>query len=125
MDSNNVVKFPKAKRSVPALQVDGERIRATVPKTGSVIKKTFAWIWLIIRLPIFLVMYWLRMPVIFLCNLISIPMLLAWLFAWYAFPEKTNMVWAFGTVSFLAFVISWTYDFILMAISPQDMMRAL
>ncbi len=125
MDTNNVVKFPKAKRAVPPLQVDPEKIKASVPKTGPILKEGFAWLWLIIRLPVFLVMYWLRMPVIFLCNLISIPMLLAWLFAWYAFPDKTNMVWGFGTVSFLAFVVSWTYDFVLMAIAPQDMMRTL
>jgi len=52
-------------------------------------------------------------------------MLFAWLFAWYAFPDKTTMVWGFGAISFLAFVIGWTYDFILMALSPQDMMRNL
>jgi hypothetical protein len=95
-----------------------------MPK-GSTVKAVFAWLFLLVRLPVFLVMYWLRMPIIFLCNLISIPMLLAWLFSWYAFPDKTNMVWGFAIISFVAFVFSWLYDFILMAIAPQDMMMTL
>ncbi|MDR2031389.1 MAG: hypothetical protein LBP86_03825 [Azoarcus sp.] len=81
----------------------------------------FAGLFLLLRLMIFLLMYWLRTPVIFLCNLVSIPMLLAWLFSLYAFPDKTVMVWGFGIMSFSAFVISWAYDFILMLISPQIM----
>lgn len=121
---DNVVKFPKAKRALPAIDLSADRIKAAMPKASSV-KSVLAWLWLIVRLPVFLVLYWLRLPVIFLCNLVSIPMLIAWLFAWYAFPDKTAMVWGFGIISFCAFVIAWTYDFILMALSPQDMMRTL
>lgn len=121
---NNVLKFPKAKQSLPALDINSDKIKAKLPK-GSTVKAVLAWTWLIVRLPVFLLMYWLRLPVIFLCNLVSIPMLLLWLFALYAFPDKHAMVWGFGTISFLAFVIGWTYDFILMAISPQDMMKSL
>lgn len=121
---SNVVKFPKGKRALPALDLDATKLKAAMPKAAT-IKGVFAWLFLLVRLPLFLVMYWLRLPIIFLCNLVSIPMLLAWLFAWYAFPDKTAMVWGFGIVSFLAFVIAWTYDFILMAISPQDMMMTL
>ena len=121
---SNVVRFPKGKRALPALDLDATKIKAAMPKAATV-KGVFAWLFLMVRLPLFLVMYWLRLPITFLCNLVSIPMLLAWLFAWYAFPDKTAMVWGFGIVSFLAFVIAWTYDFILMAISPQDMMMTL
>lgn len=121
---SNVVKFPKGKRALPALDLDATKIKAAMPKAATV-KGVLAWLFLMVRLPLFLVMYWLRLPIIFLCNLVSIPMLLAWLFAWYAFPDKTAMVWGFGIVSFLAFVIAWTYDFILMAISPQEMMMTL
>lgn len=120
----NVVKFPKAKRVLPTFDLDAAKIKETMPK-GSTVKVVLSWMWLILRFPVFLVMYWLRLPVLFLCNIISIPMLFAWLFAWYAFPDKTSMVWGFGTISFLAFVIGWTYDFILMAISPQEMMKTL
>jgi hypothetical protein len=120
----NVVKFPKGKRALPPLDLDATKIKEAMPKAATV-KGVLAWLFLMVRLPLFLVMYWLRLPIIFLCNLVSIPMLLAWLFAWYAFPDKTAMVWGFGIVSFLAFVIAWTYDFILMAISPQEMMMTL
>jgi hypothetical protein len=121
---SNVLKFPKGKRALPALDLHADKIKKAMPKAATV-KGVFAWLFMLVRLPVFLVMYWLRLPIIFLCNLVSVPMLLAWLFAWYAFPDKTAMVWGFGIVSFVAFVIAWTYDFILMAISPQDMMRTL
>jgi len=120
----NVVKFPKGKGSAPEFNLDAEKIKSAMPKV-STIKGVLFWVWFAVRLPVFLVLYWLRFPVMFLCNIISIPMMLAWLFAWYAFPDKTTMVWGFATVSLLAFVIGWTYDFILMAISPQDMMKTI
>lgn len=122
--SANIVKFPKPKRPLPALDLDTSKLKKAMPK-ASTVKGVLAWVWLVVRLPIFLVLYWLRLPVVFLCNLISIPMLLVWLFTLYAFPDKTAMVWGFGFISLGAFVISWFYDFILMAISPQDMMRTL
>lgn len=121
---NNVLKFPKTKGSLPALEINADKIKATLPK-GSTVKTVLACVWLIVRLPVFLLMYWLRLPVIFLCNLVSIPLLFIWLFSLYAFPDKHAMVWGFGTISFGAFAIAWTYDFILMAIAPQDMMRTL
>ena len=92
-------------------------------KSGA--KNALLFLWLVMRLPIFLVMYWLRLPVMFVCNLVSVPMLLAWLFSWYAFPDKTNMVWGFATMSFCAFFLGWVYDFVLMAIAPQDMIATL
>lgn len=84
-----------------------------------------ACLWLIARIPLFLVMFWLRLPVLLVCNLISGPMLFAWLFAWYAFPEKTAMVWGCAAFSFVAFFVSWLYDVILMLISPFDMLKTL
>lgn len=124
---SNVIKFkPKGQRALPApaFEIDAEKIKKAMPK-ASTVKGVLAWLFLLVRLPLFLVMYWLRLPIIFLCNLVSIPMLLAWLFALYAFPEKSAMVWGFGIASFSAFVVSWAYDFILMVISPQDMMMTL
>jgi hypothetical protein len=120
----NIVTFPKRKRVNPALAFDVGKFKSAMPRAATV-RGMSAWLWLVVRLPLFLVMYWLRLPVIFLCNLVSIPMLLAWLFSLYAFPDKTAMVWGFGIVSLAAFVIGWVYDFVLMAISPQDMMRTL
>lgn len=121
---DNLIKFPRPKKSLPIVDLDINKIKESMPK-ASTIKGVGAWLWMVVRLPLFFVLYWLRLPVVFLCNIISIPMLLAWLFAWYAFPDKTAMVWSFGIISFLAFLIGWTYDFILMALSPQEMMRNL
>lgn len=125
MEPNNILKFPKSKRTAPALQVDRERIKAAFPKAGSVMKKSFAWLWLIVRLPVFLAMYWLRTPIIFLLTRISAITLFCWLFSLYAFSEQHTMVRAFGFVSFGSFVLSYAYDFILAAIAPEDMMRTL
>lgn len=121
---NNVVKFPKDKQRLP----DGELVthapkarRKKEPSSWS----WLSWVWLVIRLPLFFVMYWLRLPIVAICNLVSVPTLLAFLFSLYAFPDRTEMVWLFGITSFLAFFIAWIYDFILMALSPQDMMTTL
>lgn len=121
---SNVIKFQKANNAFASSGLSVEKIKEIMPK-GSIIKTVFSWLWFVIRLPIFLILYWLRLPVVFLCNLISIPMMFAWLFAWYAFPDKTAMVWGFAAISLLCFVISWTYDFILMALSPQEMTKML
>jgi prepilin signal peptidase PulO-like enzyme (type II secretory pathway) len=123
---SNIIKFPrpKGKQDLHVFELNVEKIKKLMPK-ASTVKDVFAWLFLLVRLPLFLIMYWLRLPVIFLCNLVSIPMLIAWMFALYAFPDKTAMVWGFGIASFSAFVVSWAYDFILMAISPQDMMMTL
>ncbi|KWF77599.1 hypothetical protein WL93_26675 [Burkholderia diffusa] len=118
-----VLKFPKPpKRELP--KVDVERVKAAMPRRDT-IKGVLAFVWMLVRLPLFLVMYWLRMPVVLLCSVIYFPLLLAFGFVWYAFPEKTHMLWGFGVTSFAAFVIMWVYDFVLMALSPQEMMRTL
>ncbi len=124
MNKNNVVKFPKSKRSLPITDLSMDKIKESMPE-ASTIKKLIGWLWVVIRLPLFFILYWLRLPIIILCNFISIPMMFAWLFALYAFPDKSEMIFGFGIVSFSAFLIGWTYDFILMALSPQQMMRNL
>lgn len=123
---SNVLKFPK-KMKPPPLKVTGPdiaRIKAAAPRRNTV-RGVLAFTWMLVRLPVFLVLYWLRLPVMLVCNLISIPALAAFLFSWYAFPSKTNMVVAFGVVSFLAFTLLYLYDFVLMALSPQDIVRTL
>lgn len=121
---SNVRMFPKAKRPVPVADIDVNRIKAAMPKGVSVLG-VFSWVWFLVRLPLFLVLYWLRLPVVFICNLISVPALLAWLFTLYAIPDKPLMHWLIGGLSFTAFVVSWFYDYILVALSPQDIMRTL
>lgn len=121
---NNVVKFPKDKQRLPedapVPRARSHRARREPPK-----RSALAWVWLAVRLPLFFAMYWMRLPVVGICNLVSFPTLLAFLFSLYAFPDRTQMVWLFGITSFLAFFIAWVYDFILMALSPQDMMTTL
>jgi len=124
----NIVNFPKAPKAKityrPAVKIDAEKIKAAMPKSVTV-KNVFTFILWAIRMPLFLVMYWLRLPVVFVCNIISVPALFAWLFAWYAFPEKTGMVWGIAALSFTAFFIRYAYDFILSVLSPQTMMMEL
>jgi hypothetical protein len=121
---SNIVKFPKTKQVAPPIRVNAERIKATMPR-GATVTTVLKWMWLIVRVPLFLVLYWLRMPVMLVCNFISVPLLFAWLFAWYAFPEKTVMVWGFATLSLAAFVVMWLYDIVLMLLSPQEMFHTL
>ena len=115
-------KPPKRDREIP--RIDMERIKAAMPRRDTV-KGVFAFLWMLVRLPLFLILYWLRFPVVLLCSVISFPLLLAFGFVWFAFPDKTNMLWGFGIASFSAFVVMWIYDFVLMALSPQEMIRTL
>ena len=80
---------------------------------------------LLLRVPAFLLLYWLRLPVLFLCELVSLLMLLAWLFSWYAFPERPQMVWGFAAISFLGFAMAWLYDGLLVALAPPTVLRTL
>jgi hypothetical protein len=83
------------------------------------------WVLGAVRVSVFVVMYWLRFPIVSLCNWVATPCLLAWLFSWYAFPEKTQMVWSFAGMSLAAFAVAWLYDVVLMALSPQDTVKVL
>jgi hypothetical protein len=75
--------------------------------------------WSVARLPLHLLLYWLRWPVLIACKLVSLPMLFAFLFSLYAFPERRTMVWTFGVLSFAFFVAFWLYDSLLLWLSPQ------
>lgn len=124
---SNVFNFPtriKKPRVSRVMSADIRRLKSALPPLQT-LRGLLAVAWLIIRVPLFLVLYWLRLPVMVVCNFVSIPALVAFLFAWYAFPERTNMVIAFGVVSFGAFAVLWIYDFVLMALSPQDTVRML
>lgn len=118
-----VLKFTKA----PVEKVELEAIKVSISQAGergSRLMVVLNLAWIIVRLPLFLVLYWLRMPITLVCNLISIPALFGFLFAWYAFPIP-KLVWSLGILSFVAFVLQWTYDYILIALSPTPVMRDL
>lgn len=119
-----VYKFSKSERPIPVLPVDKAALKSSMPKASTVLG-VLSWLWWIVRLPLFLVLYWLRLPIVFVCNLISIPAFIGWIIALYAFPDKTVMVWLFGLMSFTAFALSWFYDYVLIALSPQEIIRTL
>lgn len=111
-------------RRISALKTLGSGI-------GKVGWLTIKWAWIVLcwtlvmaRIPIFLVMLWLRPPIAIVCQLIAGPSLFAFLFCWYAFPIP-KMLWGIGALSFSAFVLLWVYDLILMFLSPMDMVREL
>ena len=122
---SNIVKFPNDKEpgQQPA-EVEPERVRAP-PTRHNQPSVVWARLWTIVRVPLFLVLYWLRAPVMLVCNMISFPLLLMWLFSWLVWPERTVMVWGFAAISFGAFVVIWLYDSLLMALSPDDVVRTL
>jgi hypothetical protein len=79
-------------------------------------------LWALLRLPLFLVLCWLRGPVRAICNLVSFPCLLAFLAGFCLIADTSPhraVVWIFGGVSFAAFVIGWLYDSLLMRLSPD------
>lgn len=124
---SNVLKSPKRLQGPPVerpKRIDLAGLKAAAPSRVT-LRGVLGFAWMLVRLPLFLALYWLRLPVMMICNLVSIPTLAAFLFAWYAWPEKTHMVVGLGVVSFLAFVVLWTYDFVLMALSPQDLVKSL
>jgi hypothetical protein len=120
---SNVLKFPKPETEVQKPNL--AQVIAAIPEKSGKVKGALAVVWMIVRLPVFLIMYWLRLPITWLCSTVSVLTLFGFLFAWYAFPEKTTMVWGLAGMSFATFLIVWTYDLILMALSPQEMMKTL
>lgn len=119
---SNVVNFPSRGKKVTKnrIRINASSLKKAIPSQNTVVK-ILAGILLAFRYLLFMVMYWLRGPVMLVCELVCFPMLLAWLFALYAFPDFKHMVWGFGIMSFSTFILMWVYDFILMWLSPGDM----
>lgn len=133
---SNIIKFHSSERP-PANQLHGKARYLRAPtreqwqRVGGWARVAMKWlwllivlIWLILRIPLFFVMCWLRLPIALVCELISVPSLFAFLFCWYAFPVP-KMLWGIGLLSFTSFALLWIYDFILMAISPFETLRSL
>ncbi len=122
---NKVLKFPK--KPVRKLAANDD-VSARAEKDQSSPSKgirALKMVGRVVRFALFMVMYWLRVIVVNVCSIVSVVMLFAWLFAMYAFPDKTTMVWAFGTVSLTCFFIAWAYDYVLMKLSPVPMIDSL
>jgi len=73
-----------------------------------------------IRWFVYVLMMWLRAPIVLLCNVISGPFFFLWLFSWYAFPDKKPIVWGFCLLSLGSFSIMILYDTILLKIAPMN-----
>lgn len=118
---SNVYKFPDTGGEPPGL------VSNDTDEEGSQRSKVALGILLgflmFLRTILYLVMYWLRLPVLFLCNLVCGLGFFGALFGWMV--AKPDMMWLFGILSFTAFIIRWGYDFILAFISPEEVMRTL
>lgn len=124
----NIVQFPlKTKKKItyrPAINIhamDGKGLATSAP----VFKKALSFLWNFVRLPLFFVMYWLRLPVMAVCKVVSVGSLLGWLVALVVIPNDTHRVWGMAIISLSFFVIEWTYDYFLMMLSPQEMIKTL
>ena len=75
----NIVKFPKRPEGPQPAELDADSIKAAIRPPRPTLPGLLAWLWRLLRLPLFLVLYWLRLPIVGLCNLVSVPALLAFL----------------------------------------------
>lgn len=116
-----IVRFPKTTSAPRAGELDAGRIKAvSLPRVS--LAGVLAKLWAVVRLPLFLVLYWLRGPVLFVCNLVSVFGLLAFLVGlWISSkaPQYSSMVWGVGGMSFAAFVFLWGYDSLLLRLAPD------
>lgn len=78
-----------------------------------------------LRYFVFLVLFWLRGPIVGLAGFLSVVSLIGFLVAFFFLPEKKEMVWGCGVFSFVSFAFVWGYDRLLMALSPVDMIQSL
>lgn len=78
-----------------------------------------------IRGVLFLILYWLRMPLHLLCNLLSVPFLFLFLFAYFFMLQRREVWMSFGVVSFGSFALMWGYDRLLIKLAPDDVMAVL
>ncbi|ENO90949.1 inner membrane protein [Thauera sp. 28] len=117
----NIIKFPK-RPDDEAAELDAEGIRAAIRPPRPTPAAVLAWLWRLLRLPLFLVLYWLRMPIVGLCRLVSGPALLCFLAGFFFFGSDSphrHIVWVFGGVSFTAAALAWFYDSLLLALAPE------
>lgn len=125
---SNIVRFPKRPEAPQTAELDADSIKAAVRLPRPSLPALLAWLWRLLRLPLFLVLYWLRLPVLMVCNLVSVPAMLAFLAGlWLSShaPQYRPMVWGIGGVSFAAFLLHWAYDSLLMWLAPDGVVLAL
>ena len=123
-----IVRFPKRPEGPQPAELDADSIKAAIRPPYPTLPGLLAWLWRLLRLPLFLVLYWLRLPIVGLCNLVSVPAFLAFLAGFFfidAASQHRPMVWAFGGFSFAAFALGWLYDSLLLALAPEGVVIGL
>lgn len=124
----NVVRFPKRPEGPQPAELDADSIRAAIRPPRPPLPGLLAWLWHLLRLPLFLVLYWLRLPIVGLCNLVSVPALLAFLAGLILLPSDEplrGLVWFVGGVGLSAFALAWFYDSLLLALAPDGVVIGL
>jgi hypothetical protein len=124
----NIVKFPKRPEGPQPAELDADSIKAAIRPPRPTLPGLLAWLWRLLRLPLFLVLYWLRLPIVGLCNLVSVPALLAFLAGFFLIPSDApirGLVWFVGGVSLAAFALGWLYDSLLLALAPEGVVIGL
>lgn len=124
----NIVRFPKRPETPQTAELDADSIKAAVRLPRPSLPALLAWLWRLLRLPLFLVLYWLRLPIVGLCNLVSVPAFLCFLAGFFLIPSGApirGLVWFLGGVSLGAFVLAWLYDSLLLALAPEGVVIGL
>jgi hypothetical protein len=124
----NIVKFPKRPEGPQPAELDADSLKAAIRSPRPTLPGVLAWLWRLLRLPLFLVLYWLRLPIVGLCNLVSVPALLAFLAGFFFIGSDSphrHIVWVFGGVSFTAAALAWFYDSLLLALAPEGVVIGL
>jgi hypothetical protein len=125
---NKIVKFPIRSERLQSAELDAGRIKATMRPQRLTLFGLLAWLWRLLRLPLFLVLYWLRPLIMAVCSLVSTPALLCFIASFFFIAGESPhraIVWVFGGVSFTAFALGWFYDSLLLALAPDGLVIGL
>lgn len=125
---SNIVRFPKRPEAPQTAELDADSIKAAVRPPRPSLPALLAWLWRLLRLPLFLVLYWLRLPIVAVCNLTSGPAFMAFLAGLFlidAGSPHRPIVWFLGGVSFVAVSLGWLYDSLLLALAPEGVVIGL
>jgi hypothetical protein len=119
--NNNIVIFPNKK---PGFQFKNRiNVSSRLPRTNTVMAVSRR-MWEVLRPVLFILLYWLRMPVVGFFRLISGPALFFCFVGYFMFPDGHPHKW--GVLSFLAglslaaFVLSFLFDSLLVSLSPDN-----
>ena len=77
----------------------------------------------VLRYAVFYPLMWLRILVSAVCHIATVALLIGWLLGLLLIPDtsahRMTALWAMGGGSFVAFLVSWLYDGLLLLLSPE------